>query len=290
MSGLRSAVLHSLAGLVRQTIPFTVVAWVGLGLGTPLAGQEDFRAADLDRPILVEDAYPVKFREWEFEMGLRGGLAEGARGVELIAELKTGLFLNGQAGLELEAGAQDQGNGSEAGTVSGIETVRGHLLYNFNRETWSWPAFAVRVDLSTPGTGSLGRQDWGIGFKGIATRSLGRVRMHANGGYVAASADDAGDYWQLGLAFDYPIGLFSKAIVGDIYMELPVNAGRTRVWAEFGTRWQISNLSVLDFGIASRLDEWQAGNANVQLILGISRVFGLAALVSVPRYPNPRIN
>lgn len=288
MIGPGPANAPSLASAVRRAIQVTVVASAALSFATPLAGQEDFRSADLDHPILVEDAYPLKLREWEFELGLRGDLAEGGSGLGGIAELKTGLFLNGQAGIEVEAGTQDQGDGSS--TVSGIETLRGHLFYSFNRETWSLPAFAARVDFATPGTGSLGHEDWGIGFKGIATRSFGRVRIHANGGYIAASADDGGDYWQLGLAFDYPVGLFSKAILGDVYMELPVNAGRTRVWAELGTRWQVSNLSVLDFGIASRLDEWEAGNANLQLILGFSRVFGLAGQVSVPRYPNPRID
>jgi hypothetical protein len=251
---------------------------------SPLAAQEDFRSADLGRPILVEDAYPLKLYEWEFELGMRGNLAEEG-GLEGMAELKTGLFLNGQAGLEIEAGVEDQ-----AGTVGGIEAVRGHVLYSFSRETLGLPAFAARVDLATPGAGGLRNEDWSIGLKGIVTRSFGRVRMHVNGGYVAASVDDDGDYWRLGLAFDYPIGLFSKAIMGDIYAELPVSAGRARVWAEVGMRWQVSNVSVVDFGIASRLDEWEAGNANLQLIVGLSRVFGLVGQVSVPSDLNPRID
>jgi hypothetical protein len=110
-----------------------------------------------------------------------------------------------------------------------------------------------------------------------------------NGGYVAASAADGGDYWRLGLAFDYPIGLFSKALMGGIYSEVPTSSGRARVWAELGMRWQVSNVSVVDFGIASRLDEWEAGNANLELILGLSRVFGLAGQVAVPA-ANPRID
>ena len=258
--------------------------------GRPLAGQEDFRSADPDRPILVEDAYPLKFREWEIELGLRGGVAQSGSGLVGIAELKSGLFLNGQAGLELEFGVGDLGEASDEGTVSGVESVRVHVLYNFSRETWSWPAFALRIDVGTPGTGGLGMNEWALGLKGIATRSFGRLRAHANGGYVAAGEEDGGDYWQLGLAFDYPIGLFSKAVMGDLYMEIPEGSGRTRVWLEFGTRWQIRNVSVLDFGAATRLDEWERGKANLQLIVGISRVFGLSGLASVPRYPNPRIN
>ncbi len=218
---------------------------------------------------------------------MRGNLAEEGSGLEGVAELKTGLFLNGQWGLEIEAGTEQQEEGS--GAVTGIEAARLHLLYSFNRETLGLPAFATRIDFATPGTGTLGNEGWGVGLKGIITRSFGRVRIHANGGYFAASLDDGGDYWRLGLAFDYPIGLFSKAIMGDIYTELPVNRGRARVWAELGMRWQVSNISVVDFGIATRLDEWEAGNANAEVILGFSRVFGLSGQVPVPKV-EPRID
>lgn len=265
-----------------------MLALAAFGSVSPLAAQEDFRSADPGRPILVEDAYPLKLYEWEFELGMRGDLAEEGSGLEAMAELKTGLFLNGQAGLEIEAGAEPLDD--ESRTLSGIETVRGHVLYNLNRETLSLPALAARIDLATPGTGSLGNEDWSVGLKGILTRSFDRLRVHTNVGYVAASTEDGGDFWRLGVAFDYPIGLFSRAVMGDVYAELPVGTGRTRVWAEVGMRWQVSNVSVLDFGIASRLDEWETGNANLQLIVGISRVFGLAGQVAVPSDLDPRID
>ncbi len=253
----------------------------------PLVAQEDFRAADLDRPILVEDAQVIKFREWEMEFGGRGRLSEGGSGLTSIFEVKTGLFRNGQVGFEVEAGLED-GPGADA--QAGLESFHVHVLYNLRRETWSWPAVAVRVDGGTPGAGDLGREDWSAGVKGIVTRSFDRLRLHGNGGYVFASDADGGDYWRLGVAFDYPIGLFSKAILGDVYVEIPADAGRSRVWVEIGTRWQTSNRGVLDFGIATRLDEWDAGNANVELIVGFARVFGLPGLLSVPPYPDPRLN
>lgn len=255
------------------------------GVPFPAGAQEDFRAADLDRPILVEDAFPVKFREWELELGLRGALREAGSGAEGIAELKTGLFLNGQAGVEVELALEQSGDE----TVAGMESAGAHLLYNFNRETWSSPAFAARVDVRTPGAGDVGREEWAVRLKGIATRSFDRLRLHLNGGYEVAGAADGGDVWLAGVAFDYPIGLFSRAVLGDVFVELPVDAGPTRVWLEAGSRWQLTNLSVLDFGLATRLDEWERGEANVRLVLGFSRVFGIPGLVRVPPYPDPRI-
>lgn len=268
-----------------------VSATIALGLGSaaapaPVAAQEDFRAAELDRPTRVEDAYPIKFREWEFQSGLRGSLGEGDRGLLGLLEFKTGLFRNGQMGVELEGGVE---RSSAHGTGGGIESAAAHVLYGLARETVSLPAVAVRLDASTPGTGAIGHEDWQFGVMGIATRSLGRLRLHGNGGYRFAAEGDGGDYLRFGLGADYPLGLFSRAILADLYVEAPVAAGRARVWAEIGTRLQVSNWRVLDFGLATRLDEWNEGNANVEIVVGMSRSFGVPGLTRVPPYPNPTI-
>jgi hypothetical protein len=276
-----------------------VAATVALELGAaafsaPAAAQEDFRAAELDRPTRVEDAYPIKFREWEFQSGLRGFLAEGDRGLLGLLELKTGLFRNGQMGVEIEGGFErpSRHSGSHSGsdeTGGGIEAASAHLLYGLARETVSLPAIAVRLDASTPGAGTIGHGEWQFGLAGIATRSLGRLRLHGNGGYRIAGEADGGDYWRFGLGADYPMGLFSRAILADVYVEAPVSAGRARVWAEIGTRLQVSNWSVFDLGLATRLDEWEEGNANVEIVAGVSRAFGIPGLTRVPPYPNPTI-
>jgi hypothetical protein len=88
--------------------------------------------------------------EWEIELGVRGEASEESRGIEGVVELKSGLFLNGHAGLE---------------------AVRGHVLYSFSRETPGLPAFATRIDIATPGTGGVGKEDWGGGATAIVTRS-----------------------------------------------------------------------------------------------------------------------
>jgi len=257
------------------------------GAAVHLAAQEDFRSADADRPILVEDAIPLKFREWEIELGARGTVSEGEDGLLGIVELKTGLFRNAQVGLELETGIEGRGAGADA--AGGVEALGLHALYAIRRETETLPAFAVRADVKTPGVGALGHDDWSAGIKGIATRSFGRARLHGNGGYMVSSEADGGDYWRLGLGFDFPVGLFSKAVLGDVYAEIPTSEGRSRVWAEVGTRWQVSNWSVLDLGLATRIDGWEDGNANIELVVGLSRVFGIAGLTRVPPYPDPSI-
>jgi len=269
----------------RQLAAFTALM---AALGShPAAGraQEDFRAADLDRPIKVEDATAIEYRAWEFEIGTRGAVREGSQHLETVIELKVGLLRNAQFGVELEPVVERVGTGG--GTEAGLESASAHLFYALRRETVSGPALALRIGASTPGTGVVGHQDAQIGFKGVVSRSLGRVRLHGNGGYVVASAPDGGDYWLTGIGADYPIGLFSRAVLADVYAEIPTSGARARIWAEMGMRLQMSNVSVLDIGLATRLDAWDAGKPNVEIVIGIARVFGLG--VDVPDYPNPSL-
>lgn len=267
-----------------------VAGWIvvlgGPGSVRTAAAQEDFRASDPGRPLRVEDANPLKLREWEVEFGFRGAAREQGSAALGVVELKSGLFRNAHVGIEIEGGVE----GEEAGTTSsGIEAVHGHVLYQLGRETPSRPAFAIRGEVGTPGTGSLGRDTWSTEAMAIATRSFGRFRVHGNGGYGVMGDGDGGDFWTMGLGFDYPLGLFSRAILGALSAEIPVDAGPSRVWLEVGSRWQISNANVFDVGLSTRLDQWDQGNANIELVIGLSRVFGVPAFTRAPPYPNPTI-
>ncbi|MEM7414009.1 MAG: hypothetical protein AAF389_00850 [Gemmatimonadota bacterium] len=274
--------------LFPQSLVIGVVATgVLLGAGiAPASAQEDFRSSDRDRPTRVEDAHPIKFREWEIEAGARGTLREGAeRGVHGVLELKTGLFPNAQVGVEVETGWSRAAPGTAS--ASGLESFGAHVLYGFNRETPSRPAVSLRIDVAGPGAGSLGNEDAQFGVLGIVTRSVGRLRVHLNGGLTTASATDGGDFWRTGIGGDYPIGLFSRVILFDVFAEIPRGGGDTRLWVDAGTRVQLSNWTVLDFGVATRVDAWQDGSANVEVVFGLSRVFGISP--GVDPYPNPSI-
>lgn len=249
--------------------------------------QEDFRSLDLDRPLRVVDAYPKKFLEWELQLGARGEWAEARRGLVGSLEVETGLFRNFELGVEVEPAFE---NVDGEGSASGLEGAGLHALYNFNQESWSWPALAVQGDVEAPLGGGPGREEWAYGGRLIATRSFAsRLRLHANAGYLAAAVADGDDVWLGGLAFDRPIGLFSRLILGGVFAEIPVESGRARVWAELGTRLQLTNLSVLDLGLATRLDEWADGRASVELVAGFSRIFSVRPLVRAPPYPDPAI-
>ena len=255
--------------------------------GYAASAQEDFRSLDAGRPLKVTDAYPKKYLEWEFQFGLEGGWIEADRkSLEGLLELETGLFRNFEIGAGLGVATEDDGTG----TTTGVTALEVEALYNFKHEGWVWPGLAIQAGAEAPTGSDLSQEDWAWGVDLLLTRSFSnRLRIHGNGGYVVASEVDGDDYWRGGLAFDVPMGFSSRLIMGDVYTEIPVDTGATRVWAELGGRVQLSNLTVFDVGLATRLDEWNRGAANVRLVVGFSRMFGIGGLVRVPEYPDPRI-
>jgi len=271
---------------VPTLLLFAVVA-VAVLWGREATAQEDFRSLDAGRPLKVTDAYPKKYLEWEFQFGLQGGWTEGGRrSIASLIELEAGLFRNFEIGAGLQVATQDDG----ASTTNGLEALQVEALYNLKHEGWTWPGVAIQVSAEAPTGSDLSREDWAWGADLLLTRSFAnRLRIHVNGGYAVASQADGDDYWRGGVAFDIPMGFSSRLIMGDLYAEVPVGTGPTRAWAELGTRVQVSNLTVIDVGLATQLDEWNRGTANVKLVVGFSRVFGIGGLVRVPEYPNPRI-
>ena len=268
--------------MTTRTIMLTVATVL---LVTPLGAQEDFRHVDEGRPVHVEDAYPIKFREWEWELGLSAeGLEGGTREVESVLELKTGILRNAQVGLELHGVLERAGGVSE----TGLESFAGHVLYNLNQEGRRAPAFGLRLDVASPGIGELGHNDPSVRLKAMLTRGVGASRVHLNGGYRWSGAADGGDVTEVGVALDRTWGLTSRLLVGDVFLEIP-ESGRTRVRVDVGARLQWSKQTVVDLGVGSRLDTWDDGVPNLGLTVGVSRASGIRALVPDPSYPNPRL-
>lgn len=258
-----------------------------LSLAPSVRAQEDFRSLDAGRPLRTTDAYPKKFLEWEVQAGARGELSDGARGVTVPLALEVGALPNLELGVEVEPAFEDV-----AGVAShwGVEEVGLHGLYNFNQESWSWPATALQVGLEAPVGGDLSREEWGVSGRLVATRSFAsRLRVHGNGGYTAQGTADGGDFWTGGLGLDAPLGLSSRVVLADVFVEVPVTGGATRTWAELGARLQVSNWTVLDVGVGTRLDEWANDRSNVEITVGLSRIFGIRGLTPAPGYPNPAI-
>ena len=82
------------------------------------AAQEDFRSLDPDRPLHVTDAYPKKYLEWEFQVGLEGAWTEaGRKAFGGLFELETGLFRNFEIGAGVEVATEDEAGVARTGVA-----------------------------------------------------------------------------------------------------------------------------------------------------------------------------
>jgi hypothetical protein len=132
------------------------------------------------------------------------------------------------------------------------------VLYNFNTETLSLPAFAIRAEADLPtGVNSRGVDTQ---LTGILTRSFGRLRVHLNAGYTfVASAQELernGQYRVIA-AVSYPIGYphrFRETLIFDVYTRQSDLIGqRNNSGVEVGVRHQLSSRVVLDAGVGTEL-------------------------------------
>jgi hypothetical protein len=270
---------------VVATVPFGVIAVTLLFIVPPIQAQDGFRHIDENRPLRVEDAYPIKFKEWEWEVGVAGSIDDTGKGASSQLEIKTGVARNWEMGIAVHTGWERRGGISNGG----IEAVGLHLLYNVNQEGRSAPAVAFRADVMSPGVGDAGLVRASGRFRGLATKTFGGIRLHGNATYTMLTPDDGSDYWSLGLAFDCPMALSSRAIMGDPYLEPGHDGEPAAVWLDVGSRTQVTKSIVLDLGLATRIDYWLDGRTNFALTLGVSRDFGFIGMVRVPPYQNPRI-
>lgn len=250
-----------------------------------VAAQNDFRNLDRGRPLRVEDAYPIKAREWEVELGTAlVGLEGGDLGGAGILELKTGIARNAQFGIEVHGALERVAGASE----SGLEEFGAHLLYNLNQEGRRSPALSIRVDGSVPGVGETARNDPAARVAAIATRSFGASRVHINAGHSWSAQADGDLAWEGGLAIDHAAGVSSRLIAFDVFAQVP-NGQKTRVWIGLGTRLQWSKRAVLDIGVSSRVDEWSEGVPNLGFTVGWSRAFGFRSQAPSPPPGMPRL-
>ncbi|HET8532873.1 MAG TPA: transporter, partial [Methylomirabilota bacterium] len=128
--------------------------------------------------------------------------------------------------------------------------------YNFNQETVSLPALALRIGLDTP-TG-VGSQSVSVEVKGIVTKSIERLAVHLNAGYqipTSTRRDERDGVYQLALGASYPLGapwLTRLLLVGDVFAEQAARRGESPVvGTEIGVRYQLTPRLVWDVGVGT---------------------------------------
>jgi hypothetical protein len=258
-----------------------VCAGVLLGTSTTLlSGQTDYYNTDEGRPIRVEDAYPVERHAFEIQIApvrLERESA-GAYHWEIEPELAYGILPRTQVEVGLPFAFQEAGDG---GQVEGLAGVSLAALHNLNVET-SLPALAVGARVVLP-VGGLAAERAYSSVKGIATRTFGFARVHANGEYTFGSEPSATEQvgeasrWMAGLALDRALPLRALLVSADLFAEQSLRADETLGWtAEAGLRYQTSPQFNLDLGVGRR---FAGPERSWFFTFGLARAFAVRSLI-----------
>ncbi len=208
---------------------------------------------DPNRPIGMEDAYAIP----KGEIGLEGGVRfndrrEGRTNVTFQPQIIYGAFANTQIEIQGDIFTDPQ---SLVGANKSGDLHLG-LLYNFNTETLTLPAMAVRVEVDLPtGVNSKGVDTQ---LTGILTRSFGRLRMHLNAGYTVLGSPQGQERpgaYRAVAAVSYPLGYpnsLRDTLIASIYTrQSDVREQRNHTGVEIGIRHQLTSRLVVDGGLGT---------------------------------------
>ena len=249
---------------VWPTVSVMIVLLLGL---LPLRGFAlDHDNLDPNRPIGMEDAYAIPNGEIGMEGGVRfNDRREGRTRVTFQPQIIYGAFDNTQ--IEIQGDLMSDPHTLVGAAKSG--DLHLGVLYNFNTETISLPAFAARVEVDLPtGVNSKGVDTQ---MTGILTRSFGRLRAHLNAGYTILGSPQGqerpGTYRAVA-AVSYPLGYptsFRDTLIASLYTrESDLRGQRNHTGFEIGLRHQLSSRLVLDGGLGTEF----SGPADRAALLG----------------------
>ncbi len=236
---------------LRRAIQLMVVALLALPLSPVSALDHD--NLDPNRPIGMEDAYAIP----KGEIGLEGGVRfndrrEGRTRLTFQPQIIYGAFDNTQ--IEIQGDLFTEPRSVVGANKSG--DLHLGVLYNFNTETLTLPAFAVRVEADLPtGVNSTGVDTQ---LTGILTRSFGRLRVHLNAGYTMIGSPQGQERpgaYRAVAAVSYPLGYpmsFRDTLIASIYTRQSDLRGQTNhTGVEIGIRHQLTSRVVLDGGLGT---------------------------------------
>jgi len=218
-----------------------------------LAAALDHDNLDPNRPIAIEDAFPVPHGE----IGIEGGVLfndrkQGPSRWIFQPQILIGAFANTQ--VELSSNIATDPSTVVGDDRSGDLSLG--VLYELNTETVNVPAFAVRAGVGFPtGVNSKGID---TELTGIMTRSFGRWRTHVNIGYTflgAPQGNERSGVYRVIAAVSYPLGYptsFRDTIIANVFTRQSSLVGQTNpTGVGIGLRHQVSSRIVFDAGLGT---------------------------------------
>ncbi|MGH7428385.1 MAG: transporter [Candidatus Methylomirabilaceae bacterium] len=232
----------------RVLLLLATLVWIGAESASAI----DHKNLDENRPLRLEDAYPIAAGEIAIEVGgglvvQRDGKSHGVFPIEILYGALPNLQLGAGTTLLTDPREIDE-------LKSGDLKLSG--LYNFNQETLTLPALGFKLTVNLPtGVASSGVD---VELKALVTKSLGRLSFHLNAAYEflnSSFADERAGRYQFVLGASYPIGApqyTRTTLIGDLFVEQASQRGRPDSFgAEIGFRHQLTSRIVLDAGIGT---------------------------------------
>lgn len=257
--------------------------WATLALGAALVAAPalavDHDNVDAGRPLSFDDADPIAYQERALEFGFSLNAPRGAgRGAGGELEYLYGFALNSHyvIGFDPTVG----GRAGSDDTRFDVGDLAVGAFYNFNRETLTSPALAVRGDAYLP----TGRDSRGVGFRlrGILTktaRQYDRFHLNVDANFRTSAGDEERKFRSgVTLGYSVPVGYptrFNQTALAEVSWQQSEEKGKGGVVSMgAGLRRQVTVRSVLDVGVQS--DVAASGGAprdHVRLIAGYSTAF-----------------
>jgi hypothetical protein len=208
---------------------------------------------DEGRPLQIQDAYPVSLEELVVEAGAgfawrRHSSDQGFFPVQFVY----GILPNTQ----LELGTTFFTSPHEIDSPGKSGDVSVGALYNFNQETLTLPAFALKGSLQLPsGVDSSGIESE---VTGIVTKSLHRLVLSFNAEYQfigGHNRDERNSRYKFVFGGGYPVGSpkhTRTVLLADVFLNQAASRGeRKTLGGEIGLRHQLRERLVLDLGVGS---------------------------------------
>ncbi|HEY6930046.1 MAG TPA: hypothetical protein VJA66_10255 [Thermoanaerobaculia bacterium] len=229
---------------------------------------------ELERPLTMEDAHPLPYRAVSSSVDWTSNWREGRNDYGPGFSFTYGLARALEVGAAVRYVSSPDVNATR-GISSGDLNL--HALYGITPETASLPALAFRVGVEFP-TG-LDSKGTDLRLGGLATRTFGAVRLHANFGWTRlgdTGPTERKDRLEGVAGFDVitsPRGVTDTLLLGDVVVRTnPVRDAETIVTLEAGGRFRIGSRTVFFAGMGSDVTG-SHDRAKFRLRAGITYVF-----------------
>lgn len=249
--------------------------------------QATYRNTDIGRPLQIEDALAVDRYALDFHVSPIAVTlgTESSRRWSASPGLSYGLLPRTQIDFAIPVASFGRGAGGRKG-IAGIDVG---ALYNFNAESATFPALAVRGSLLLP-IGNAAPASAHPVIAALATRALAGFRVHLNARYafrdepLEASEEDASRTanagvvrWLTGLAADRAFPRTSLLLVAETYATQPLNAAEDVRWhVGTGLRYQLNPRVTADLGLSGRIT---GPERSWSLTFGLGRVTAVRSLL-----------